>query len=391
MMGGGRELQGGREAMSERLTDVTADRRAYLESLREQDEGQHIESHRITLVAGITRYGSGDVGLSEVVSSLAYSFRTPGLSVRVSGGPLRFSSGDTLSIGGLSPVRAELDVALRPTDSLSMGVRAPSSPRTLDPSQVAAIESIGTSTLDLASIEFGTPARLSTDLSHAEPLGGSTVLSVNVGAAYEPRPSSDRMSYWRGTTLRGGVAASGRRGRVRLNARLDVTRSFSDSLGGGNLFQGGGTVLATAGIASLAGSGADLLLDVSVFYFRPYAVTRQDVSSRRDPVGDFGGASALMLWVLGDVYVAPSVVLSREASNRFVGRDELRGRGWSLAPTLAADVSLSRGLTFTPQVGFATGGVSTELIAMIAGMIERFEVSHELSGWWGEAALSWSF
>jgi hypothetical protein len=391
MMGGGRDLQGGREAMSERLGSATPEQRAYLESLREQREGPRDVIHRVTIHAGLTEYTTGMDEVSEAVSVLSYSLRRPGMSLWVTGGPLRFKSGDTLSVSGLSPIDARLDLALGGRDSLRLELRAPSSPASLSTAEVVAIESVGTSTVDLASIEFGTPAAVGARFTHAWQVGARSTVSATLGGDYEPRPSAAGSAYWRGKTARLGVAVSRGSGLTRLSGGVDVTRSFSDSLGGNNLFQGGGTMLFRAGYSNLVGGARAVLVDVSAFYFRPFSAERSITANSRDPVGDFAGGNAVAFWPLGDLILTPTLTLSRESSRVQSGTDVIEGSGWSLAGSLGLDVLVARGFTFTPQVGYTTGNVTTELIASINSMIQRFGFSDSLRGWWAGADLSVSF
>ena len=390
-MGGGRELQGGREAMSERLGNATPEQRAYLESLREQREGFREVVHRVTVHGGFTRYTTGPDQVSEAVSVLSYSLRRPGMNLWITGGPLRFSSGDTLSVFGLSPVEARVDWALGMRDSLRVELRAPSSPSSLTMAEVVAIESVGTSTVDLASIEFGTPTALSARFTHAWPLGARSTISATLGGDHEPRPSGGGSAYWRGTTGRLGVSLSRGSGLARVSGGIDVTRSFSDSLGGDNLFQGGGTVLFRAGYSNLLGSESAVLLDVSAFYFRPFSAERSANSTSRDPVGDFVGLNGVAFWPVGDLFLTPGLRLSRESSQVQSGGDVIEGSGWSLAGSLGLDVLIASGVTVTPQAGYTTGKVRTDLITSINSMTRRFGFSDSLRGWWAGADLSVSF
>jgi hypothetical protein len=388
MMGGGREVRAGREVMNERLANAAPGQRAWLDAVRDERAGFRTTTQRVTLRAGFRSYALGSADVSESLARVSYSLRRPGMRLQVAGGPLRFASGDSLAIAGLAPFDARLDLALAERDSLRFGLRAPSSPMTLSGAQVAALATVGTATVDLSSVELGTPASASVRYAHAHPLGSSGSLSATLGADWEPRPDDSRWSYWRGTTLRAGVGVAGSVRGARLSGGLDFTRSFSDSLAGRNLFPGGGSVLARAGVASYLGGGDRLLLDVSAFYFRPFANERGDAANRRIPVGDFVGGSALGVWSLGELLVTPVVVISRESSHGTAAVTTTRGSGWAVASSLAVDVPLGARFSLAPEVGWAKGSLRSELSQQGAGIGRIVE---SLSGWWLAADISVSF
>ena len=390
-MRGGRDVRGGREAMTERLAGVTPEQRAYLEALREGGEETRDVVQRVTLRAGTNRYTSGSVEVSEWLIPFTYFLRRPGMAFRISGQPTGFTSGDTLSVDGISMLDARLDLALGARDSLRLGLRMATSPSSLTTSEVTALESIGTSTLDLSSIQFGTPAGVEARFTHLQPLGGSTVLSATVGGEYEPRPSEEEWSYWRGTTVRGAVGISRTVGRARIGSRVDVTRSFADSLGGQNLFQGGGTILARVDAATPVGETRSILVGASVSYFRSYSASRVGVPGSREPSGDFWGVSAIAVWPVGDVFLTPAAVLSYESSEATTGTTVVTGSGWSVGTSLAANVPLARRFALTPEVGYATGSIKADFLTTAAGITQRTETTGELSGWWLAADLSLTF
>jgi hypothetical protein len=293
MMGGGREVRAGREVMSERLANQTPGQRAWLDAVRDERAGFRTVAQRLTLRAGIRSYSLGPTEVSESLALLSYSLRRPGMRLRVSGGPLRFTTADTTSIAGVSPLDARLELAIGARDSLRVGLRAPSSPMTLSGAQVVALSAVGTATVDLSSVELGTPAGATVRYARAVALGTSGSFSGMLGVDWEPRPSSARWSFWRGTTVRAGLRASAALGSSQASAGLEVARSFADSLSGRNLFPGGGSLLARVGLASYLGEAGDVVLDVAGFYFRPFATQRTDAANRRIPVGDFLGASAI--------------------------------------------------------------------------------------------------
>ena len=385
MMGGGGNRGAGREAKSERLANVTPEQRAYLEALREESEGAM--AHRVTLRAGTTRYTSGPSEISESLGEVTYRLQTRALTLRVSGEPLRFTSGDTLSITGISSLDARLDLAVGARDSLRFVLRAPSTPSGLTGSEVTALSSVGTSTVDLSSIQFGTPAGLEARFTHVQPIGGAVLLSATIGGSYEPRPSENESSYWRGTTMRARVGISRAHGLTRVSGGLDLSYSFSDSLAGQNLFQGGGTVLARVDVTTLL---SDVFLGTSVSYFRPHSADRA-AGSLREPMGDFKVASALAVWPIGSVFLIPAVVLSHESNESAIASSVVDGSAWSLGTSLAVDVPLAHRFTLTPEVGHASGSVRTDVMTTVGAITQDIRSTDGLSGWWTAVDLSVAF
>jgi hypothetical protein len=389
MMGGGRELRGGREVMSERLASASPDQRAWLEAVRDERTGLRAVAQRVTIRAGLRTYSLGSTEVSEALALTTYSLRRDGMRLRVAGGTLRFANGDRLTIAGVAPLDARLDLAVGARDSVRVGVRVPSSPMTLSGPQVAALASVATATVDLSSVEFGTQASFTAGYARTHPLGASVVVSGTIGADYEPRPSSARWSYWRGTTLRGGARVSGVVGPSQWSARVEVTRSFSDSLAGRNLFQGGGTVLVRTGVASYVGDADQLVLDVSAFYFRPFSTERTDALSRRVPVGDFVGGSAIGIVPLGVLLVTPTFVITRESSHAAAGSTLSRASGWATLSSLAVDVPLASRWSLTPELGYAKGSLRRDIGDV--GTAPGFGITESLTGWWLAADVSVSF
>jgi hypothetical protein len=279
-------------------------------------------------------------------------------------------------------------------DTLSLAIRTASRPASLSATEVSALGSVGTAAADLASIQFGSPASLSTRFIHVRPLRGSLAAWAELGMEFEPRPGGSESTYWRGTTARVGVGLSDMGGPTRVSGGVVATRSFADSLGGRNLFSGGGTVLARAHVATLWGSRDDVLVGVAGSYFRPYSVEESDPSGRRFPVRDFAGASALVAWPLGGVLIAPAAALSRESSEVPTGTGVVRGSGWSLRSSLAIDVAIGGSISFTPEVGYTTGSVRLDVLTNVGTstsgdpITERRSDTDPLSGWW--VGVSWS-
>jgi hypothetical protein len=387
MMGGGRDLRAGREVMNERLASPTPGQRSWLDAVRDERAGSRTVSQRITLRAGFRSYrlGSGDV--EESLAQATYTLRRPGMRLNVAGGPLRFESGDSLAISGVSPFSARLDLALGELDSVRVALRAPSSPRTLSGLQAAALASVATSTVDLSSVELGTPPGVSARYARALRMGASASISGTLGLDYEPRPGGSGWSYWRGTTVRAGLGGSLPAGSTRLGAGIEVSRSFSDSLQGRNLFQGGGSVLGRAMVTGGLGANDRLLFDVSALYFRPFAAGSADGISHRTPTGDFIGASAIGLWRLADLLVTPALVIARESARGAAGNPSGSGSSWAIGSSLGVDIGLGGRVSLTPEAGWARGSLPRELGSGGSGV----RGTASLSGWWLATDISFAF
>ena len=387
MMQGSRTVPGGREAMSARGTPAL---RAYLEEMREGPASMNRVLHRLTIRPGARSYSVETADVFEALGLLTYSMRRPGLRLQISGGPLRFTSGDTLSISGMSPFQASFELDFSPRDSLRVALRTPSRPSSLSGPRVDALASLETATVDLWSIELGTPAGLSAQFSHAQPLAGLT-LSTTLAGDVEPRPGGTGSIYWRGATVRLGARISGNAGRMRVGLGMDVSRSFGDSLSGRNLFQGGGEVLARVNAVGFLSDAGETLLDLSAFYFRPYSTDRQSVAGLRAPVGDLAGASVLVVWPLGDLFLVPVLRLSRESGEATSGVSTISRTAWSLGTSLALDVLLGPRMTVTPELGYVHGSLRSELSASSGAGDARFATSNDLAGWWAAADFSVAF
>jgi hypothetical protein len=176
--------------------------------------------------------------------------------------------------------------------------------------------------------------------------------------------------------------------------RAEVTRSYADSLGGRNLFSGGGTVLIRAyGAKELSG---DVLAGVSSSYFHPFSTLSRTVSSRRLPLGDFAGVGAVVAFPVGGTLVVPSAVFSFEWSEISTDLARADGLGWAVSPSLYVDVRLPAGLVVTPEAGYTLGTVSLEVLTTLQQssgppVLHTTRLADGLAGWWLSARLSMSW
>jgi len=393
MMGGGRDLRGGREAMTERLAGLAPELRAYLDALLRERHPERDRRHALDARVGTTHYESAGADIAEFVGTLAYRFVAPRFSVSLGSGPLRFESEDTLSVTGFAPLRLSVDFGLGSQDSLRLAARGPSWPASLTRAEVMALTSVGTAAADLSSVQFGTPGSASARFVHVMQFHRSVSIAAMLGGDFEPRPGGQEAVYWRGTTALAGLVVNDSGGRTRLGGSVTITRSFTDSLDGRNLFSGGGTVLTRVHGATLLARPEDVFVGASATYFRPYAAGAASAGASF-PLRDFAGASALLGWPIGSLLLSPAAVLSVESSETSTGTGSVEGSGWSLRTSLGVDVPMGRSAALTPEVGYTTGSVRLDVVTIVGTTpagdpITRTSRSMDpLSGWW--FAASWA-
>ena len=324
--------------------------------------------HVITVRPVFRRYSVDTTTVTEQTGSVEYALSEGRVRVRVSGEPLRFSDGVT-AISGATPAQLTLDVRVGRMDTVRISARTPSTPSSLTATQTAVLGSVGTGTLDLESIALGTPAAGGARVAVARAVG-AVIVGFRGGVEVEPRPGAGNSVYWRGTTVRAGGSVTGFAGEFRITGGLDVAKSFSDSLGGRNLFPGGGSFALRADAAGLVGTNATLA-NFSAFYFRPLALNRPIQANRLIPTGDFAGASASLLVPAGRLFVLPSLSVTRESSKAaetFLGQQlTLEGSGLAVSGSLGVDVPVGRHLSFTPEAGFVGGTVRSDLFLTSTG------------------------
>ncbi len=358
---------------------------------------------RAQVVIGLTSRSItvGDSTVSERVALARYQLVTDRVRFRIDGSALRFRA-PADSISGNLPFSATLDFARRPGDTLTAFVRSASAPLDLSARQTSALGIVGTSAVDLESTGLGTPAMGGGRLVLSFPVG-ALVAVARAGAEYEPRPGGTQPVYWRGATVRGGVAVIAASGDDSFTGSLDVSRSSADSLGGRNLFPGGGTVSLQLQSDLSVASPFDLLEDerwpvrVLAFYSRPFASGRADQPNRIIPQGDLLGAIGTMLVPVRHVTVAPSLQLLRESSSSTSGtglvRTVLSGTAWTMQ--LGLDVAIPLGGVFelTPQAGYTFGRVGASFAETAAirrgrGLVRTTAFSDSIRGRWFGIQLS---
>ena len=359
---------------------------------------------RISLTGTARAYRIGDSSVTERVASARYELFVSRVRFRLDGTVLRFATrADT--IDGSLPVSARLDFALRPGDTVTVFTRSASQPFDLSSRQTVALGSAGTSTVDLESAALGTPAVGGARAAFAFPVG-DLVLSARGGVETEPRPDGTLPVYWRGTTVRGGLALTSSSGDASFTASVDATRSSADSLAGRNLFPGGGSVTFQVVTDLAVASPFDPLEDerwpvrALAFYARPFGNDRSDQPNLIIPQGSLVGAVGTMLVSAGGVTVTPTLQLLRETSasesSSGIIRSRVTGSAWTAQGSL--DVSIPLGSTFelTPQAGYTFGSVGASFAQTVVlrrgrGVGQSTSFADSIRGSWLSIQLSAAF
>jgi hypothetical protein len=326
---------------------------------------QTADHSRITLTATTRAYTVGDTSVSENVAQVRYELFAPRVRFRLDGSALRYSA-PAAEISGRLPLVAQLDFERRAGDTLTAFFRTSSAPYDLSARETAALSSSGTSTIDLQSSSFGTVAVGGGRMTLAYPVGDA-VLALRGGFEYEPRPAGSQPVYWRGSTVRGGLSLTANSGEASYTGAIDVSHSSADSLGGRNLFPGGGSVALQLFATGSVLNPFDPLEDerwplrAILFYARPFGNDRADQPNLIIPDGDLFGAVASMLVPVGGVTVSPLLQYLRETSTSGsisgILRSDVSGNAWTFQSGL--DVAIPAGDRFeiTPQAGYAFGSV----------------------------------
>jgi hypothetical protein len=320
---------------------------------------------RITLTGTMRSYEVGDSSVSEQVANARYELYVKRVRVQLDASVLRFAT-PTDTIGGRLPVGARVSYTLRPGDTIVAFARSSSNPLALTSRQTAALATAGTSTVDLESSGFGTPHIGGGRLALAFPVG-AMVLATRGGIEYEPRPSGTLPVYWRGTTMRGGLALTTSTGDGSITASLDGTHSSADSLGGRNLFPGGGSITAQVMTDLSVPNPFDPLEDeqwplrLVAFYGRPYGNDRADQPNLLIPQGDLAGALGTLLVTIGDFGLSPTLQILRETSSSGstsgLVTSRITGSAWTAQGSLDVTIPLGGVFELTPQAGYAIGNV----------------------------------
>ena len=345
------------------ISDSAARVRALADSLLLEDDpdDELPATHQSLSVQSLNRsYSVGGTRFAENVGLLTYHASRGAWSVIIGASPLRFSTGAT-TISGTPPESATIDWRFQPGDTLRIYGRSSSFPAALDSAQAVAIGSIGTSTIDMASSGLGTPGMVGARLAVSF-AGENVTFGVRGALEYQPRPDGPEDTYWTGTTVSGGISLGTNGPTTRWTGLVDVTQGFADSLGGRNLFQGGGNVNVELRLnTSFAeASAADGLF--SFYYQKPFGNDRNDQPNRLIPVGDSYGLFGTANVPLRSMLLMPTLTLAREASSATTGTAASRyaysASSWAINAGLALQIPVVGALDLTPEIGGVFGNAS---------------------------------
>lgn len=323
----------------------------------------------VTIRPTMRAYTVGNIDATEQGVYTSFVTRYPRATLRLDVTPLSFR-GDTsgtanrpqVSFGGLSPVSGRLDLRVRSADTLRFFAQSGSSPGALSAEDAQALGAVGTSTIDLDAASLGLAARVGTRYALTQSLGASGVsLSLRGGVEYDPKPAGTDVVSWRGTTVRGGVGIAHLSMNTTIGSSVEVTQSFTDSLGGRNQFPGGGSLNVDARLLHVIGSEGTSLVSLNAFYSRPLSIERPNVRTRLIPIGDFMGATASGAMPVGPLSLLPTVTVLRESSrtqSTASGTTTRRDASGTTAVTaLGLSIPLGSHVTLTPEGGVAFGSV----------------------------------
>jgi hypothetical protein len=292
-----------------------------------------------------------------------------------------------VGFSGLSPITGRLDIALRRADTLRVFAQSASLPGALSAIDAQALGAVGTSTIDLDAGALGIAARTGVRYTFTQALNDSGVaLTLRGGVEYDPKPSGTEDVNWRGTTLRGAIGIGRTVTDGAMGLSLEFTKSYADSLGGKNLFPGGGTLSFDTRLIHYFGPEQAGFFSLNGFYTKPIGIQRPDVPTRIIPIGDFIGATATGAIPAGPVTLLPMLTVLRETSNANAivsgRRTTLDASGQTGAVSLGVSIPLGRAVTITPEVGGVFGNVGQTVSAQFPRRVRSASFSDPIRGGW---------
>lgn len=350
----------------------------------------------------VRRYTVGAIDATEQAAYASWLSRFNRATLRVDFTPLSYE-GDTsvtadrpkVSFGGASPVSGRLDLRLRSSDTLRLFAQSASFPAQLRAEQSQALGAVGTSTIDLDAAALGVAARFGGRYALTQAIGRTGVsLTLRGGVEYDPKPTGDDAVSWRGTTVRGGVGVAHAADNTTVGASVEMTRSYTDSLKGRNLFPGGGLMNVEARLLRFFGRDGTGLFTLNGFYSRSVDIERPAVATRIIPIGDFMGGTASLAIPAGPLTVLPTVSVLRESSqaearvNRVPTR--IDASGTTATASLGLLVPVGRYLTLTPEVGGAVGTVGQTTSARFPLRTRQQSFSDAIRGSWASLEITLS-
>ncbi len=315
---------------------------------------------------GTRGYSIGGSKVTEQAGNLSYEYRTKQWGLSVDGASLQYGAlGRTISGTGNSNVR--VDYRLQPGDTLMLYGRSGSQPGTLDSAQVAAIGVAGGSFVDLQANSLGNPALFGGRAVFSFPVG-DLVLNLRGALESESRPAATQKVYWRGTTWAIGSTLYGNIGKGQLAAMVDLSSSSADSLGGKNLYPGGGETTVRLDLQLPIDNPADSTGDdwnsaFSAWFSSPFGASRADQPNRLLPLGNSFGLSGALTFPVGDATWGPSVQFQSTSASASAKSGatllSTSSSGWAANFAINADIPTSSIFELTPELGYAVGNAST--------------------------------
>ncbi len=315
--------------------------------------------------SGTTRsYSVGATSITESVAPFSYHLSAPHFGLQISGTPVRLNTQPTV-VNAWVPLQANADFALRSGDTISVYGRTGSSPVALDSLQTIAVGAVSTSVVDLSSQWLGMPAQVGARAVVSFPVA-DVVLALS-GAVEQDMPApTTGVTYWMGTTLRGGLSLNANVGENKLTLGTELSHSTADSLGGRNQFPGGGDFTLTVDLVGPLDDLGTMSFIADGFYSRPFGNARSDQPTRLIPSGDLLSLSGTLLISRGSLTFSPSLTLLRESSSAVINVQQgtqrlnasLDANAWSAATGLSVDIPFGRALTLTPELGATLGAVN---------------------------------
>lgn len=315
---------------------------------------------------GSRGYSIGGSKVTEQAGNLTYEYRTKQWGLSVDGSSLNYGAlGRTISGTGNSNVR--FDYMLQPGDSLMVYGRSGSKPGTLDSVQVEAIGVAGGSLVDLQANSLGNPSMFGGRAVFSYPVG-DLVLNLRGALEVESKPVATQEVYWRGTTWAIGSTLYGNVGKAQLAAMVDISSSSSDSLGGKNLYPGGGETTFSLDLHLPIENPADSTGDdwdsaFSAWFSSPFGATRADQPNLLLPLGNSFGLSGALSFPVGGATWGPSVQFQSTSASATAksGATSLStsASGWAANFAINADIPTGSIFELTPEVGYAIGNAST--------------------------------
>ncbi|MEP6780450.1 MAG: hypothetical protein ABJC26_11220 [Gemmatimonadaceae bacterium] len=367
----------------------------------DDDDGrEHGIRSTISLQPFARSYSVGSQSVAEQSAGFVWRLTSEHVGARVSATSTKLTA-NPYALSGLTPVRARFDFMLRPGDTISVYGRSASSPLSLNAEQTSALSAISTSTIDLESTALGVTSQFGARGIASFPVG-DVVLGLIGAFEFEPRPTTTTPVYWRGNTARGGISLSALAGEADLVATSQLAFSSGDSLGGRNLFPGGGEWTTDFTIDRPLGADGTIIGTASAFFTHPFNNKRSDQPTRLIPDGDFYGVSGLLLVPVKDWTLSPLLTISRETSQAEavdgLVKSALHASGWSMAGSASLDIPLAGRFTVSPEAGAVFGNVSAHTTASLARprlrggrTLNAGGFSDRVSGVWAGLGLAVSF